>query len=390
MSPAPRVDPEERKLLRVEERNRETPIEQKPEWIKTTAYVGKEYEDMRSRVHGASLHTVCEEANCPNIYECWEDREASFLIGGDICTRRCDFCFIKTGKPTEYDIDEPRRVAEKVREMDLNYTTITGVTRDDLEDGASWLYSETCRMIHELSPKTGVELLIDDMRGGAPALQQVFDSRPEVIAHNLETVPRIFKKIRPAFRYERSLDLITFASENDLVTKSNLILGMGETFDEIVSTMEDLHEAGCDILTITQYLRPSPLHHPIDRWVKPNEFVELSKIANEIGFAGVMAGPLVRSSYRSGTLWARAMKAKGWAIPEHLKSVGANEALPRQEATAVLERFENKHTNTAAQNLGERTSLNLLANVSGGCGVSRGSSNTGCGCGRSSCGCGGH
>ncbi|MDR6939939.1 lipoyl synthase [Arcanobacterium hippocoleae] len=341
MSPAPRVDPDGRKLLRVETRNMETPIETKPEWIKTTATVGKEYHDMRNRVHGASLHTVCEEANCPNIYECWEDREASFLIGGDICTRRCDFCFIKTGRPTEYDVDEPRRVAEKVREMDLHYTTITGVTRDDLADGASWLYAETCRKIHELAPKTGVELLIDDMRGGAPALQQVFDARPEVLAHNLETVPRIFKEIRPAFRYERSLDLITFAAENSLITKSNLILGMGETTDEIIATMQDLSEAGCDILTITQYLRPSPLHHPIDRWVKPNEFVELTKIGYEIGFAGIMAGPLVRSSYRSGTLWARAMRAKGWEIPEHLREIGNAQSVPRQEATAVLARMQH-------------------------------------------------
>lgn len=339
MSPAPRVDPAGRKLLRVETRNMATPIEEKPAWIKTTASVGKEYNDMRERVHGASLHTVCEEANCPNIYECWEDREASFLIGGDMCTRRCDFCFIKTGRPTQYDTDEPRRVAEQVRAMQLNYTTITGVTRDDLADGASWLYAETCRKIHELSPHTGVELLIDDMRGGAPALQQVFDSKPEVLAHNLETVPRIFKQIRPAFNYERSLDLLTFAAENSLITKSNLILGMGETRDEIISTMQDLHQAGCDILTITQYLRPSPLHHPIDRWVKPAEFVELTKIGYEIGFAGIMAGPLVRSSYRSGTLWARAMRAKGREIPEHLRAIGNDETTARQEATSVLSRL---------------------------------------------------
>ena len=330
--------PDGRKLLRIEERNSETPIEKKPEWIKTTATVGQEYNDMRDRVHGASLHTVCEEANCPNIYECWEDREASFLIGGDICTRRCDFCFIKTGKPTDYDMDEPRRVAEKVREMNLNYTTITGVTRDDLDDGASWLYAETCRLIHELNPNTGVELLIDDMRGGAPALKQVFDSRPEVLAHNIETVPRIFKKIRPAFRYERSLDLISFASESGLITKSNLILGMGETREEIEQTMRDMREAGLDLLTITQYLRPSPLHHPIDRWVKPQEFVELTEFGYSIGFAGIMAGPLVRSSYRSGSLWARAMKAKGWEIPANLAHIGGEEGAARQEASTIIAR----------------------------------------------------
>lgn len=341
MAIAERVDPGSRKLLRVEERNRETPIEKKPEWIKTTATVGKEYEDMRHRVDGAGLHTVCAEANCPNIYECWEDREASFLIGGDVCTRRCDFCFIKTGRPVAYDRDEPRRVAENVVQMKLNYATITGVTRDDLDDGASWLYAETCRLIHELSPNTGVELLIDDMRGGAQSLQQVFDSKPEVLAHNLETVPRIFKKIRPAFRYERSLDLITFASESGLITKSNLILGMGETHDEILEAMQDLHDAGCDLLTITQYLRPSPLHHPIDRWVKPKEFVELSKIGYEMGFAGIMAGPLVRSSYRSGSLWARAMAHKGWEVPENLKGIGASVnrvSVARQEAISLVAR----------------------------------------------------
>ncbi len=338
MAERKQVKPEGRKLLRVETRNMQTPIESKPNWIKTKATVGKEYNDMRNRVHGASLHTVCEEAGCPNIYECWEDREASFLIGGDICTRRCDFCFIKTGKPEIYDLDEPRRVAEKVQEMELNYTTITGVTRDDLDDGASWLYAETCRQIHEICPNTGVELLIDDMRGGVPALQQVFDARPEVLAHNLETVPRIFKRIRPAFNYERSLDLITYASENNLITKSNLILGLGETYDEIVDTMSDLHDAGCDILTITQYLRPSPLHHPIDRWVKPQEFIELTKIGYEMGFAGIMAGPLVRSSYRSGTLWARAMKAKGREIPQRFAQVGANDTIARQEAFSLLAR----------------------------------------------------
>ncbi|MDP9801308.1 lipoic acid synthetase [Arcanobacterium wilhelmae] len=334
-----RINPGSRRLLRIEEKNSATPIEHdRPAWLKTKATVGSEYEDMRSRVNGASLHTVCAEANCPNIYECWESREASFLIGGDTCTRRCDFCFIKTGRPDTYDRGEPLRVAQSVKEMNLNYTTITGVTRDDLEDGASWLYAETTRLIHQMSPQTGVELLIDDMRGGAPALKQVFDAKPEVLAHNLETVPRIFKKIRPAFRYERSLDLITFAAESGLITKSNLILGMGETRDEVIATMHDLRNAGCDLLTITQYLRPSPLHHPIDRWVKPEEFVEYSEIGYEMGFAGIMAGPLVRSSYRSGALWARAMKHKGLEIPERFQGIGTTDMAAYQEASSILER----------------------------------------------------
>ncbi|WP_048759492.1 lipoyl synthase [Corynebacterium vitaeruminis] len=335
------VKPEGRKLLRVEARNAETPIENKPRWIRNQVRPGPSYKDMKNRVSGASLHTVCQEAGCPNIHECWEDREATFLIGGDKCTRRCDFCQINSAKPDPLDKDEPRRVAESVREMDLRYATITGVARDDLPDGASWLYAETCRQIHELNPNTGVELLVDDFRGDESAAQQVFDAKPEVFAHNLETVPRIFKRIRPAFRYERSLELITRAREAGLVTKSNLILGMGETYDEIVSAMEDLHGAGCDILTITQYLRPTPLHHPIDRWVKPEEFVKLSKAAEEMGFAGVMSGPLVRSSYRAGRLYARALAHRGQELPEHLSALAddGGSDLALQEASTLLDRY---------------------------------------------------
>ncbi len=335
------VKPEGRKLLRVEARNAETPIENKPRWIRNQVRPGPSYKDMKNRVSGASLHTVCQEAGCPNIHECWEDREATFLIGGDKCTRRCDFCQINSAKPDPLDKDEPRRVAESVREMDLRYATITGVARDDLPDGASWLYAETCRQIHELNPNTGVELLVDDFRGDESAAQQVFDAKPEVFAHNLETVPRIFKRIRPAFRYERSLELITRAREAGLVTKSNLILGMGETYDEIISAMEDLHGAGCDILTITQYLRPTPLHHPIDRWVKPEEFVKLSKAAEEMGFAGVMSGPLVRSSYRAGRLYARALAHRGQELPEHLSALAddGGSDLALQEASSLLDRY---------------------------------------------------
>lgn len=304
-----------RRLLRIEARNQQIPLEKRPTWIKTTAKVGKEYLQMRAQVQKYGLHTVCSEANCPNIYECWEDREASFLIGGDICTRRCDFCFIKTGKPTFYDQEEPKRVAAEVQNLGLKYATITGVSRDDLPDGAAWLYAETCRQIHRLSPHTGVELLIDDMRGGISAWEQVCAARPQVLAHNLETVPRIFSEIRPAFRYERSLELISFAAQSGLITKSNLMLGLGETAGEVLAAMEDLRAAGCDILTITQYLRPSPLHHPVARWIKPAEFIDLTEAGYELGFAAIMAGPLVRSSYRSGALWARALEAKNLPIP---------------------------------------------------------------------------
>ena len=304
------MNPDGRKLLRIEARNAAVPIERKPEWIKTRAKMGPEYSDIRSRVSREGLHTVCQEAACPNIFECWEDREATFLIGGDRCTRRCDFCNIDTGKPLPLDRDEPRRVAESVRSMELKYATITGVTRDDLEDEGAWLYAQTIREIHELNPGTGVEMLAPDFSGNPELLGQVFESRPEVFAHNLETVPRIFKEIRPAFRYERSLDVITQAREFGLITKSNLILGMGETLEEVSKALQDLHEAGCDLITITQYLRPTPKHHPVMDWIKPEVFVALAKEAEEIGFLGVMSGPLVRSSYRAGRLYKQALEKR--------------------------------------------------------------------------------
>ncbi|MGI5202953.1 lipoyl synthase [Spirillospora sp. CA-108201] len=305
------VTPEGRKLLRVEARNSQTPIERKPEWIKTRMKMGPQYRELIGLVKSEGLHTVCQEAGCPNIFECWEDREATFLIGGDQCTRRCDFCQIDTGKPAALDRDEPRRVAESVATMGLRYATVTGVARDDLEDGGAWLYAETVRRIHEAVPGCGVELLIPDFNAVPEQLAEVFSSRPEVLAHNVETVPRIFKRIRPGFRYERSLEVITRAREDGLVTKSNLILGMGETREEVSQALRDLHEAGCELITITQYLRPSPRHHPVERWVKPEEFVELSAEAEEIGFAGVMSGPLVRSSYRAGRLYKQAVSARG-------------------------------------------------------------------------------
>jgi lipoyl synthase len=329
--------PEGRKMLRVEARNSETPIERKPSWIRTTATMGPEYNELKSLVKAGGLHTVCEEAGCPNIFECWEDREATFLIGGSQCTRRCDFCQIDTGKPSELDRDEPRRVAESVRDMGLKYSTVTGVARDDLPDGGAWLYAETVRQIHALNPGTGVELLIPDFNARPDQLAEVFASRPEVLAHNVETVPSVFKRIRPAFTYERSLSVLTSAQADGFVTKSNLILGMGETFDEILQALQDLHDAGCDLLTITQYLRPSPRHHPVDRWVKPEEFVELSTAAEEIGFLGVMSGPLVRSSYRAGRLWAQAMTRKGRNVPQNLMHL-AKPMTARQEASALLAR----------------------------------------------------
>jgi lipoic acid synthetase len=304
------IAPDGRKLLRIEARNTETPIERKPEWIKTRANMGPEYTRLRTLVKSEGLHTVCQEAACPNIFECWEDKEATFLIGGDRCTRRCDFCNIDTGKPLPIDRQEPRKVAESVKAMGLKYATITGVTRDDLPDEGAWLYAETIKKVHELNPGCGVEMLAPDFHAKSELLNQIFETRPEVFAHNLETVPRIFKRIRPAFTYEKSLMVINMAREFGLITKSNLILGLGETREEVSQALVDLHDAGCDLITITQYLRPTNKHHPVERWVKPEEFVELADEAKNVGFLGVMSGPLVRSSYRAGRLYKQALEAR--------------------------------------------------------------------------------
>ena len=318
MTASPSVEPDGRRMLRLEVRNSQTPIERKPAWIKTRLRTGPEFKQLKSLVKSEGLHTVCEEAGCPNIYECWEDREATFLIGGDQCTRRCDFCQIDTGKPADFDADEPRRVGESVAKMALRYATVTGVARDDLPDGGAWLYAETVRQIHAAIPGCRVELLIPDFDAKPDQLAEVFRSRPEVLAHNVETVPRIFRRIRPGFRFDRSLSVLSAARAAGLVTKSNLILGMGEDIAEVVETMQQLHDAGCDLLTITQYLRPSVRHHPVERWVHPDEFVALQARAEQMGFAGVLAGPLVRSSYRAGRLYEQAI--------EHRTAGGADDA----------------------------------------------------------------
>jgi len=304
------VTPDGRRMLRLEVRNAAVPVEKKPPWIKTRLRTGPEYTELKALVKREGLHTVCEEAGCPNIFECWEDREATFLIGGDQCTRRCDFCQIDTGRPAPLDRDEPRRVAASVQAMGLRYATVTGVARDDLEDEGAWLYAETVRAIHSLNPGTGVELLAPDFSGHQDLLGQIFEAAPEVFAHNIETVPRIFRRIRPGFRYERSLDVLSFAHEAGMVTKSNLILGMGETLDEARAALTDLRTAHCDLVTITQYLRPSVRHHPVERWVTPDEFAELETDAHAMGFLGVMSGPLVRSSYRAGRLYRQALLAR--------------------------------------------------------------------------------
>src|SRR5215472_4327956 len=252
------IAPGERRLLRIEVRNSQVPVERKPPWIKTRMRTGPEYTALRQLVQREGLHTVCQEAGCPNIFECWEDREATFLIGGDQCTRRCDFCQIATGKPGPLDTGEPRRVAESVAAMGLRYATVTGVARDDLRDGGAWLYAQTCAEIHRVVPGCGVELLIPDFNAEPALLGRVFAARPEVLAHNIETVPRIFRRIRPGFRYERSLAVLRTAKEAGLITKSNLILGMGERHDEVAGAMADLRPAGCTARPSTGPRTPRP------------------------------------------------------------------------------------------------------------------------------------
>ncbi len=305
------VSPEGRRLLRVEARNAATPIERKPAWIRTRVQTGPNYGDLQRIMRDEGLRTVCQEAGCPNIFECWEDREATFLIGGDACTRRCDFCQIESARPKGYDTTEPERVAESVRAMGLRYATVTGVCRDDLPDEGAWLYAETIRAIHRTVPGIGVEMLAPDFSGRSELLDQVFETRPEVFAHNVETVPRVFRRIRPGFTYERSLDVLRRSNAAGLVTKSNLILGLGETRAEVSEALAQLVAAGTHLVTITQYLRPAVTLHPVERWVEPQEFDELAEEAKELGFVGVLSGPLVRSSYRAGRLYRQALQALG-------------------------------------------------------------------------------
>jgi lipoyl synthase len=288
----------------------------KPPWLKVRARFGPNYTELKQLMRGSDLHTVCEAAGCPNIFECWEAREATFLIGGEVCTRACPFCQIGTKKPASYDTDEPRRVAHAVARMGLKFAVITGVARDDRkEDGGAWLYAETVRQIRELLPGCGVELLIPDFRGDPDALRQVTDARPEVLGHNIETVPRLFKHIRPGFRYSKTLELLERARAwlpADSPTKSNLILGMGEELDEVLGTMRDLRGVGVELLTISQYLQPTKEHLPVARFVHPDEFDELKRAAEALGFAHVESGPLVRSSYHAGQMHkAAVLKLRG-------------------------------------------------------------------------------
>jgi lipoic acid synthetase len=282
--------------------------QRKPPWLKVTLRTGPASAELKQIMRGLDLHTVCEEAMCPNIHECWEDREATFLILGNRCTRRCGFCDVMTAKPGPVDTEEPKRIAEAAAQMGLRFVVLTGVARDDLPDGGAAIWAETVRQVRRAVPGAGVEVLPSDFKGGEADIATVLESRPDVFAHNLETVRRLHGRIRPAFGYDRSIDVLRIAKRirPDQVTKSNLILGMGERRDEVPQAMRDLVDAGCDILTIGQYLQPTPKHLPVDRWVHPDEFAELAREGEAMGFAYVEAGPLVRSSYHAGTQFRRA------------------------------------------------------------------------------------
>ncbi len=269
---------------------------------------GENFNELRSIMRERGLHTVCEEAACPNIYECWEAREATFLLCGDLCTRRCSFCDVMTAKPEPLDPEEPAKIAEAVRLMGLKFAVVTGVARDDLDDGASTHWAATIRAIKADMPDCGVEVLIPDFKGRKEhprdSLARVIKAKPEVLAHNLETVRRLHPSIRPGFGFEASLQLLQWAKElrADQVTKSNIIVGMGESEEEVYESMRDLRAVGCDVLTIGQYLQPSVSWHlPVDRWVHPDEFARYKAYGeNELGLAWVESGPLVRSSYHAG------------------------------------------------------------------------------------------
>ncbi|HKJ57243.1 MAG TPA: lipoyl synthase [Nitriliruptoraceae bacterium] len=284
--------------------------ERKPEWLKVKASFGENFTDLKRLMGDLELNTVCEQARCPNIYECWEMREATFLIGGEDCTRRCGFCQIKTGKPAAYDRDEPRRVAEAVTHLGLRFVVVTMVARDDLDDKGAWLIAETIRQVRATTPDVGIEVLPSDFgyghepAVGARALEQVVATPPDVFAFNLETCRRLFREIRPSFDYDRGLEFLSLARErfpSTTAIKSNIIAGMGETDDEIIETMTDIRRAGVQLLTIGQYLQPSAQHLHLDRYVTPESFARFKAHGEDVlGFDHVESGPMVRSSYHAG------------------------------------------------------------------------------------------
>ena len=275
--------------------------ERRPDWLRVRLPVGDNYNDLKQLMRSKSLHTVCEEARCPNMGECWANRTATFMILGSVCTRSCGFCAVATGRPMTLDWEEPRRVAEAVTQMGLKHVVVTSVNRDELHDGGATLFAATIRWIRRMNPECAVEVLTPDFKGSREALKVVMDAKPDVFNHNVETVPRLYHRVRPQAVYERSLDVLAWAKASNpgKPTKTGFMLGLGETRDEIVDLLRDIRARNVDIVTIGQYLRPSPDHLPIERYAPPDEFREYARIGREMGFRNVYSGPLVRSSYHA-------------------------------------------------------------------------------------------
>ncbi|MGB9853089.1 MAG: lipoyl synthase [Candidatus Kapaibacteriota bacterium] len=281
-----------------EERRQQT-LQRRPEWLKVRAPGGETFSNLRRMMRAKTLHTVCEEAHCPNIGECWGRGTATFLILGDTCTRSCGFCAIKTGRPNPVDPEEPLKVAIAVQQMGISHVVITSVNRDELPDQGSTIWAKTILEVRRLNPNVSIEVLIPDFKGDTDCLQRVLDAKPNILNHNVETVPRLYRLVRPQAKYERSLKVLQFAKEKGFVTKTGIMVGIGETFDEVVEVMKDLREIGVDIFTVGQYLQPTPKHLPVDRFVTPEEFKQYRLIGIQLGFRHVESGPLVRSSYHA-------------------------------------------------------------------------------------------
>jgi lipoic acid synthetase len=279
----------------------EQPRRPRPEWLKVRLPLGERFSDLKHLIDGQGLHTVCEEARCPNMAECWNAGTATFMILGDVCTRSCGFCAVKTGRPEGLDLQEPFRVAEAIRTMGVRHAVITSVNRDELPDGGAAVFAETIRQARLVNPSITVEVLIPDFRGVAWALEIVMAAKPDILNHNTETVPRLYMKVRPQAKYERTLELLQRARTGGMVTKSGLMLGLWETIEEVLQVMKDLSAAGCQILTLGQYLQPTKDHLPVERYVHPDEFRWLKGKGISMGFRHVESGPLVRSSYHAET-----------------------------------------------------------------------------------------
>lgn len=271
----------------------------RPSWLKIKVPLGTKYVEVKNIIQSSGLNTVCEDARCPNMADCWNRGTATFMILGDTCTRSCGFCSVKTGRPLTLDMDEPRRVAEAVQTMNLKHAVITSVNRDELKDGGSGIFAETIRAIRERMPNCSIEVLIPDFMGKREAIFTLIDARPDILNHNMETVPSLYRRVRPQAKYQRSLNLLDLCKQQGLTTKTGMMLGLGETYDEVLQVMRDLRAINVDILTLGQYLQPTKEHLPVERYVTPEEFEDWKKIGLELGFRHVESGPLVRSSYHA-------------------------------------------------------------------------------------------